>query len=84
MKRKFSALSKREQERAEAQYHRMRPEDFDEIMSSGTRHTPNAVRLPSRLVEKLKTVAKQKGKAEYQTMVKTWIEERLQQEIRTG
>ncbi len=84
MRKKFSALSKREQGRVEAAYHRMKPEDFDEIMSSATRHTPNAVRLPSRLVEKLKTVAERKGKAEYQTMVKTWIEERLAQEVRTG
>ena len=82
MKRKFSTLLKREQEKAEAQYHRMRPEDFDETMSSATRHTPDAVRLPSRLVEKLKTVAEQQGKSEYQTMVKKWIEERLRLEVR--
>ena len=81
MKRKLSTLSESEQENAEDQYHRMRPEDFDEIMSSATRHTPNAVRLPSRLVEKLKTIAEQKGESEYKKMVKTWIEERLREEV---
>jgi hypothetical protein len=40
MKRKFAKLSKREQEKVEAEYHRMKPEDFDEIMSSATRHSP--------------------------------------------
>ncbi len=84
MKRKFSTLSKREQAKAEAQYHQMRPADFDEVMSDATSHTPNAVRLPSRLVEKLKTLAERKGKTEYQTMVKKWIEERVRQEFGTG
>jgi len=83
MKRKFAKLSKREQEKVEAEYHRMKPENFDELMSAATRKTPNTVRLPNRLVEKLKTVADRHGKAEYQTMVKAWIEERLQRETRT-
>ena len=34
MKKKFAKLSKREQEKTESEYHRMKPEDFDEIMSS--------------------------------------------------
>ena len=80
MKRKFAKLSKREQEKAEADYHRMKPENLDQLMSAATRKTPNTVRLPNRLVEKLKTVADRHGKAEYQTMVKAWIEERLQRE----
>jgi predicted DNA binding CopG/RHH family protein len=84
MKKKFAKLSKREQEKVEAEYHRMKPEDFDEIMSTATRHTPNAVRLPSRLVEKLKTVAEREGKTEYQTIVKAWIEERLQKESKVA
>ena len=82
MKKKFAKLSKREQEKVEAEYHRMKPEDFDEILSTATRQTPNAVRLPSRLVEKLKTVAEREGKTEYQTIVKAWIEERLQKETK--
>ena len=36
-------------------------------------HTPNAVRLPSRLVEKLKPVAELEGKIEYQTIVKVGL-----------
>ncbi len=83
MKKKFAKLSKRQQEKVEAEYHGMRPEGLDELMSAATQRTPNAVRLPSRLVEKLKTVADRHGKAEYQTMVRAWIEERLQQEGRT-
>ncbi len=82
MKKKFGKLAKREQEKVETQYHRMKPAEFDDLMSAATRHTPNAVRLPSRLVEKLKTVAKREGKNEYQTIVKTWIEERLRQETK--
>ena len=82
MKKKIAKLSKREQEKVEAAYHRMNPEDFDEAMSAATRKSPNAIRLPSRLVDKLKTVAKLEGEAEYRTMVKTWIEERLQQEAK--
>ena len=81
MKKKFADLSKREQKKVEVEYHRMKPEDFDEIMSTATRHTPNTVRLSNRLVEKLKTVAKRQGKAEYQTIVKAWIEERLQRDL---
>ena len=84
MKKKFGKLSKREQHKVEAEYHRMKPEDFDEVMSTAARHTPNAVRLPSRLVERLKTVAEREGKTEYQTIVKAWIEERLQQETKVA
>jgi len=82
MKKKFAKLSKKEQEKAEAAYHRINPEDLDEAMSAATRQSPNAIRLPGRLVDKLKTVARLEGEAEYQTMVKTWIEERLQQEAK--
>jgi len=81
MKKTFGKLTKREQEKVEAEYHQMKPEDFDEIMSAATRQSPNAVRLPSRLVKKLKSVAQRKGQREYQTLVKDWIEERLKQEV---
>lgn len=84
MKRKFAKLSKREQEKTESEYHRMKPEDFDEIMSAATRQTPNSVRLPSRLVRKLKTVAQRQGKSEYQTIVTAWIEERLRAETKVA
>ena len=81
MKKKFHRLTKREQEKVEAEYHRMKPDDFYETMSTATRQSPNAVRLPSRLVKKLKSVAQRKGQREYQTLVKDWIEERLKQEV---
>ena len=46
----------------------MKPEDFgEEVMPSATRHSPDAVRLPSRLVEKLKIAAERQGKSEYQS-----------------
>lgn len=80
VKKKFSALSKKKQARVETAYHRMKPEHFDDLMSSVTTRTPSAVRLPQRLVKKLKTFADQNGKTEYQTMVRTWIEDRLRQE----
>jgi hypothetical protein len=81
MKKKFAKLSKAGQARVEAEYHRMKPEDFDETMAAATRHTPNVVRLPNRLVRRLKVIAKRAGEPEYQTIVKSWIEERLQQEM---
>ncbi len=80
MKKKFNRLTKREQEKVEAEYHRMKPENFDETMSTATRQSPNPVRLPNRPVEKLKTVAERQSKSEYQTIVRAWIEERLQRE----
>ena len=82
MKKQFAKLSKKAQARVEAKYHQMKPADFDEVMSAATPHAPHAVRLPNRLVEKLRTVAERKGKSEYQSMVKSWIEERLRQEAR--
>ena len=34
MKKKFSNLSKEQQEKREAQYHRMKPQEFDQLMAS--------------------------------------------------
>jgi predicted DNA binding CopG/RHH family protein len=80
MKKQFGKLSKSERERIETQYHKMSPRDFDVRMSRAKRQNPGAIRLPSKLVENLKTLAKSEGEPEYQTMVKRWIEERLRQE----
>lgn len=82
MKRKFSQLRKSEQEARELEYHWINPEDFDSLMSQAEPHTPSVVRLPVKLVENLKDVAKSKGEPEYQVLVRKWIEERLQQESR--
>jgi len=80
MKSKFARLSKKAKERVEAEYHRKKAEDFDEIMSAAVRQSPNAIRLPNRLVVKLRVVAKRKGEPEYRKIVRAWIEERLEQE----
>jgi hypothetical protein len=74
-------LSRREQEKTEATYHAMRPEDLDEAMSAAATHrSPRTIRLPIRLVEKLKAVAEREGEADYKKIVRTWIEERLRQQ----
>lgn len=80
MKREFGKLSKVEQESAELEYHRAKPEGFDTLMSGAKPHSPDAIRLPRRLVETLKTVAETAGETAYQTMVRRWVEERLRQE----
>jgi len=80
MKRKFAKLSKREQEKTESEYHRMKPEDFDEIMSRANHETPTAFRLPPGLVEDLQRFAERQGRSDFREMVKTWIEERLRKE----
>lgn len=80
MKKQFSKLSKTAQEKIELAYHQMKPEDFDQQMADAKTHSPAAVRLPARLVKQLQKAAKSSGETEYQTMVRKWIEERLQQE----
>lgn len=80
MKRKIAKLSKVEQEKVELEYHRMQPEGFDKLMAGAKSHRPELIRLPQRLVEMLKTVAKTEGEPEYKTMVRRWVEERLRQE----
>lgn len=80
MKREFAKLSKAEQEKVELEYHRAKPDGFDTLMSGATPHSPDAIRLPRRLVETLKTVAETAGETAYQAMVRRWVEERLKQE----
>lgn len=82
MKKKAGKPSKAEQEKIELEYHRMNPEDFDELMKQAKRHTPAAIRLPAHLIEALKMMARLEGEPRYQTLVRRWIEERLQQEAR--
>ena len=79
MKKKFSKLKKSEQAKVEADYHRMKPEELDAVISRAKPHSPDAIRLSPRLVRKLKTVAASEGESEYRTMVKKWVEERLRQ-----
>jgi hypothetical protein len=82
MKKKLSKLSRLEQEKVELEYHRMQPEEFDELMAGAKPHSPDVIRLPQRLVETLKTVAKTEGELEYKAMVRRWVEERLRQETK--
>lgn len=79
IRKQFRKLPKDQKEGVETEYHRMKPEEFDGMMSRAKRHTPIAIRLPQRLVRILKRVARSEGELEYQTMVRRWIEERLQQ-----
>lgn len=80
MKKQLGKLPKSQRHKIETQYHNMSPRDFDERMSRERRRSPGSLRLPSNLVENLKTLAESEGVAEYQQMVKRWIEERLQHE----
>ena len=82
MKKQFSKLSKTEQEKVEAEYHQVKPEDFDELMTHAGHHSPDAIRLPNDLIAVLKAMAKLEGETHYQAMVTKWIEERLRQEAR--
>jgi len=82
MKKRFGALSKTEQERIELEYHHMDPEAFDEPMSKAKKHVATTIRLPPDLVEALKVMAELEGEPGYQSLVRKWIEERLEQEAR--
>lgn len=82
MKKRFSDLSKTEQEKIEWEYHQMNPAKFDDLMFQSKTDTTALIRLPSKLVGTLKVVAKLEGERGYQPMVKKWIYERLQQESR--
>jgi len=84
MKKQFGKLPKAEREKIETQYYEMNSRDLDERMSGARRQSPGAIRLPSKLIENLKTLAESEGEPEYQTMVKRWIEERLEQETSTA
>lgn len=63
------------------------PNEWDE--SKSERVTPEAriksgistsIRLPKEMVAKLRKIAKRKGDIGYQTLLKIWIAERLEQE----
>jgi hypothetical protein len=82
MKTRFGKLSKEEQEKREAEYHRMKPEEFDRLMTRARRYTPYAIRLPAAWIESLEAMADLEGEPEYHTMVRRWIEERLHHESR--
>lgn len=82
MKKQIARVSKAEQEKIESDYHHMKPEEFDKLMSRATQRSPNAIRLPKELVGPLKTIAELEGEMEYQSMVMRWVKERLRQEAK--
>jgi hypothetical protein len=84
MTMKFAELTKSERAKVEADYHRMKPEELDAVISRARPHSPDAIRLSPGLVRKLKTVAKSEGEPEYRTMVQRWVEERLRQRSKRG
>jgi predicted DNA binding CopG/RHH family protein len=82
MRKPFNELSKAEQERIELEYHHMDPAEFNQPMSQARKCAARSIRLSDELVEALKVVAELEGEREYQTMVRKWINERLQQETK--
>ena len=61
--------------------------DWDESKSVAVDPEPRtksgistSIRLPQEMVTKLKKVAKRKGDIGYQTLIKIWIAERLEEE----
>jgi TFIIF-interacting CTD phosphatase-like protein len=82
MKKQFSRLSKVEQERVEAWYHKQNPNQFDDVMRNGSTHTPNLIKLPTGLAATLKSLAKKEGEPDYQTMATRWLKERAAKETR--
>jgi hypothetical protein len=65
MKRELAKLSRVEREKVELAYHRKQPKGFDGLMAGAKPHSPDVIRLPQRLVETLKSVAKSEGEPEY-------------------
>lgn len=68
--------------------YKYRPEEWDE--SKTEKVVPEkriisgistSIRLPKDMIVKLKKVAKQKGDVGYQTLLKIWIAERLEDEL---
>ena len=82
MKKRFGTLSKREQERVEAQYHAKSAEEFDLLMTRAKRHSPDVIKVPARLATKLRIRAEREGKRDYEAMVLGWVEERIRKENR--
>ena len=82
MKKRLGDLSKAEQEKIEVGYHHKDAAEFDGPMSQAKTYATASIRLPGELVETLKVVAQLEGERGYQSMVRKWIDERLQQKAR--
>jgi hypothetical protein len=82
MKKRFSNLSKAEQEKIEQEYHNMDPAEFDQQIAQAKTHVATSIRLPGELVEALMALAELEGEPGFQVMVRKWVEERLRQEAK--
>ena len=67
--------------------YRYNPQEWDEAKTTHVVPEPKmksgistSIRLPAEMVTKLRKVAKRKGDIGYQTLLKIWIAERLEEE----
>lgn len=65
------------------------PNEWDEAKATAVTPEPRpvsgvstSIRLPSDMIKKLRRVAAKKGDIGYQTLIKIWIAERLEQETK--
>ncbi|MBI2067873.1 MAG: hypothetical protein HY539_04295 [Deltaproteobacteria bacterium] len=55
----------------------LQPTDWDNLYEDFQRSKPISIRLPVRVIDKLKQVSLQKGIA-YQSLIRMWVTEKLQ------
>lgn len=64
MKKQFAKLSKAERQKTESEYHHMKPEELNKLMSRATAHKPSTInRSSARAGSKRKTKAAEKKRA---------------------
>lgn len=85
MKRKTSKSKVAKAKMGESHYD---PSEWDESKSAEVTPEPRlktgistSIRLPADMVKKLRRIAGKKGDIGYQTLIKIWIAERLEQEL---
>lgn len=60
-----------------ASFTHLKPTDWGRLYEDFQRSKPISIRLPVRIIDKLKQVSLQKGIA-YQTLIRLWVTEKLQ------
>ena len=80
-------MKKVKKKKTKAKSYKYDPSEWDEAKSVAVTPEPRmksgvstSIRLPKEMVNKLKRVAKRKGDIGYQTLLKIWIAERLEEE----
>ena len=80
-------MKKKKKMKAKAKEFRYKAAEWDETKSVAVNPEPRmksgvstSIRLPKEMVTKLKRIAKRKGDIGYQTLLKIWIAERLEEE----